>query len=257
MLFRSRNEWLEEILAAIRAQKIPHYEVIVCGTYRDRQEKNFTYIPFKDRDDKGWITKKKNMIAREAKYENLCIIHDRIVLDKNWFSGMKKYGNCFEFLGNKQIVKGTNQRAGDWLTYGSKKLDSPYQISQLAYQDWDEYIYVSGQLYVLKKSIWNMCQLDETRYWGEEDVELSFRARDLGYLIRFNEHSSCTALAWRFSELPTKYYPSQIIPRDKTLRRLMRMSARMVFSIPGVQKVAMPLVNEFLKSKTYNFLINH
>ena len=151
-----RNEWMEEMITAIRAQKIPEYEIIVCGTYFDRKEQDFKYIPFVDRDDKGWITKKKNLIAKEAKYENLCILHDRIVLDKGWFNGVKKYGNAFDLLCNKQTLRGEGIRAGDWLTYGYGTLDSPYGISELRYDDWDKYVYMGGQLSILKKSIWEL-----------------------------------------------------------------------------------------------------
>lgn len=251
-----RDDWLEEIIASIHAQKIPQYEIIICGTYRDRKEKNFKYIPFFDRDDRGWITKKKNLIAREAKYENLCIIHDRIVFDKAWFEGMKKYGNCFDVLCNGQILKTNGIRAGDWLTYGSNPLNSPYAISQLEYTDWDEYVYMGGQLSILKKSVWELCPWNETLYWGEEDVELSFRFRDDGYLIRFSEHSKCTTLAWRFGTLPSKYYPSQgLLPKDMIIRRLLRRINKLLFSIPFIKKITFPLIEKILKFNVYNIII--
>jgi len=251
-----RNEWVEEMISAIRSQKIPEYEIIVCGQYFDRKEKDFKYIEFSDRDSKGWITKKKNLIAREAKYENLCILHDRIVLDKNWFSGMKKYGNAFEVLCIIQTLKNKGIRTGDWLTYGSKILDIPYGISELKYTDWDEYVYMGGQVSILKKSIWRECPWNETRYWGEEDVELSFRFRDFGHIIRFNEFSSTVALAWRFGKLPSKYYRSEgLLPNDMLLRRFLRQVNRLVFSIPFLKNATTPIVGLVLRSKIYDIII--
>lgn len=258
-----RNEWIEEIIQAIHRQKIPNYEIIVCGAYFDRKEKNFTYIPFREREYKpngwkGWITKQKNLIVRAAKYENLCILHDRIVLDNNWFNGMKKYDNCFELLCNKQILKGERIRTGDWLTYGGNTLDSPFGISKLDYNDWDEYIYVSGQLTIWKKSVWEACPWNETLYWGEEDVELAFRARDLGYIPRFNPHSSATALTWRFGDLPSKYYISQgILPKDMLLRRTFRKLNKVLYSIPILEKIFFPVVVRVLKTKVYKFITRH
>lgn len=253
-----RDDWMEEIIQSIRKQKIPHYEIIVCGTYHDRKEKNFTYIPFFERDDKGWITKKKNLIAKLAKYENLCIIHDRIVFDKGWFAGMKKYGNCFELLGNIQILKGEDYRAGDWLTFGGP-LGTLSKISQLEYHDWDYHLYMSGQLSIWKKHIWKICLWDETLYWGEEDVELSFRARDLGYIVRFNPHSFCKAFTWRYGRLPSKYYG--LLPKDMLLRRLARMLFRVFIAIPGARRFVLPIFNEpfrkFMQTRTYKFLATH
>ncbi|OGY12688.1 MAG: hypothetical protein A3A58_00295 [Candidatus Blackburnbacteria bacterium RIFCSPLOWO2_01_FULL_41_27] len=258
-----RNEWVEEIFAAIRKQKIPHYEVIVCGKYFDRDEKDFTYIPFGQRlfkpgGWKGWITKQKNLIARNAKYENVCIMHDRIVLDDNWFKGVKKYGNTFELMCVKQTLRGTAIRSGDWITYGSNTLDLPYNIAKLDYKDWDEQIYVGGMLTILKKSIAKECPWSEIRYWGEEDVELTFRQRGHGYLARFNPYSSIEALSWRFGELPSKYYLSQgLLPKDMLLRRFMRQLNKLVFSVPILREATSPLVVMFIKSRLYRFLTSH
>lgn len=249
-----RDDWLEEIISSIRAQKIPNFEIIICGTYRNRKEKNFKYIPFFDRDARGWITKKKNLIAREAKYENICIVHDRIVFDKDWFSGMKKYGNCFDVLCNEQTFQG--KRAGDWLTYGGNPLNSPYGISELHYSDWDKFVYMGGQLSILKKSVWGKCRWNETLYWGEEDVELSFRFRDNGFLIRFNERSKCSALAWRFGKLPTKYYLSEgLLPKDMLMRRSLRFINKLIFLSPLLKKITFPLITRLIHSKIYNIII--
>ena len=256
-----RNDWMEEIIQSIHKQKIPHYEIIVCGTYFDRKEKNFTYIPFSERDNKGWITKKKNLMARMARYENFCFLHDRIIIDKGWFSGVKKYGNCFELLGNEQRLKGEDYRAGDWLTFGGP-LGTLSKIAQLDYRDWDNYIYMSGQLSIWKKFIWEKCPWDETLYWGEEDVELSFRARDLGYIVRFNPYSSCTAFTWRYGKLPSKYYLSEgLLPRDMLLRRVVRLLGRTLMAIPMARGLLLPLFNDvfkkFMQSGIYKFLANH
>ena len=254
-----RNDWIEEIIQAIHNQKIPNYEIIVCGTYIDRREKNFTYIPFKERDDRGWITKKKNLIVQKAKYENLCIVHDRIVLGNNWFSGVKKYGNCFELMCVKQTLHGSpNLRTGDWLTYGEKTLDVPFGISKLEYTDWDEYVYVGGMLTTLKKHIALVAPWNETRYWGEEDVELTFRQRDLGYIARYNPYSSVEALTWRFGDLPSKYYPSEgFLPKDMLVRRLLRQINKAVFSVPLLKKVTSPFVTMLVKSRVYKFITTH
>ncbi len=254
-----RNDWIEEIIQAIHKQNIPNYEIIVCGTYHDRKEKNFRYIPFKERDDKGWITKKKNLIVKDAQYENLCIIHDRIVLGDGWFEGIKKYGNCFELLCVKQTLRGNpNLRTGDWITFGENDLDLPYGIAKLDYEDWDEQIYVGGMLTTLKKSIAIECPWNETLYWGEEDVELTFRQRDAGFLPRFNEYSSVEALSWRFGDLPSKYYLSEgLIPKDMLLRRVLRTLNKILFMNRTLRTILAPFVLWFVRTKLYRLVIAH
>lgn len=254
-----RDDWIEQIITSIRRQRIPQCEIIICGKYRDRKEPDISYIEFTDRSDRGWITKKKNLICEKARYENLCILHDRLILDPGWYDGMKRYGNAFELLGCRQKDKTTGEQTGDWLTLGGPMNNFYCKISRLEYTDWDRYVYLSGQLTILKKSIWQKVLWDETRYWNEgEDADISFRARDIGHLIRFNPMSSCTALSWRHGKLPLKYNIHQgLVPKDMLLRRMMRITARTVASIPVVREIMFYSYRWILKSPIYQYIIYH
>ncbi len=253
-----RDNWVEEIIQSIRKQDIPNYEIIVCGKYRDRKEKDFIYIDFNERSDKGWITKKKNLIAEKAKYENLCIIHDRLVFDKDWYKAMKRYGNAFELLGCRQIEKITNEFAGDWITLGGP-IYTEYKISRLRDTDWDYNVYLSGQLTIIKKSIWEKILWDESRFWYEwEDVDISFRARDAGFLIRFNPYAIVFALTWKHGKIPLKYNISEgLLPKDMLLRRCMRMIVKVVYKIPFIKTISPLQFSWFFKSKLYKHLSYH
>lgn len=239
-----RDEWVEMMLKSIEKQHIPHFEIIVCGKYKKRPEKNFVYIDFNERSDKAWVTKKKNLIAEKAKYENLCIMHDRIVFKDGWFAGMKKYGNAFEVMGCKQNLR-NGIRAGDWLTYGGP-FNSLYRIASLDYKDWDEWVYLSLQLIIMKKSMYEKVLLDETRYWaGFEDNDFASRLKDTGYTIRFNPYSEALALSWNHGNIPTKYDPSKGLIPDMLPRRLIRLIARLFYRTP--------IINEFMYA-TYRLI---
>lgn len=233
-----RDDWIEKIINSIRIQKIPQYEIIICGKSKNRNDKDIKYIPFNERSEKGWITKKKNLICEQAIYENLCIMHDRLVLADDWYKGMMKYGNAFELLGCKQIENATGEHAGDWLTLGGPA-GTEYKISRLEYDDWDFYIYLSGQLTIIKKKVWKDILWDESRYWNDaEDSDISFRARDRGYLIRFNPYSTCYALTWRHGKLPLKYDIKQgILPKDMYIRRSIRILGRISNKIPYANEI--------------------
>ena len=49
----------------------------------------------------------KNKIIKHAKYENICILHDRFSLSKNWYKNMINFGNylilCMPLLINMEI----------------------------------------------------------------------------------------------------------------------------------------------------------
>jgi len=195
---------VDEIIDTIKMQKIPHYEVIVCGKYNGKYKKEVVYIEFMQKDDKGWITKKKNLVCEKARYENILVVHDRVKLDKGWFEGMKKYGNNFEVLSMVNLKDG--ERTHDWI---SKKYPLEDRRSKwflggyLEYSDWDKWVYIDGGFIILKKYVWEKVKWDETRYWIEcEDGKLSNDQTRHGFLTRFNPYSSSTSV--RFGHVSSK-----------------------------------------------------
>lgn len=197
-----RNDWVEQIIQSIRKQKIPLFEIIVCGAYFDRNEKDFYYIPFNQRDDKGWITKKKNLIVKNAQFENICMLHDRMVLDKGWYRGMKKWGNCFENLGCQQLFE--DVRVNDWIAshyFINNKENKQFSFeSYVDYRDWYSTIWFSGQLKIFKKSmiVKNNLWWDETLYYGEEDTVFSFNLQQNGFIHRLNPFSQAKTLTHKY-----------------------------------------------------------
>ncbi len=196
-----RNDWVERQIRSIRALGIPRLEIIVCGTYFDRAEPGFRYIEFKERDDKGWITRKKNLICQAATHENLVVVHDKMIFDPGWYAGMRRYGNHFEVL-SCVIHDERGGRAGDWVTSGADwgKL---VIVGNLDYRDWDPTGYVIGMLYVLKRSVGLRIPWDESRYWGQrEDLHLSRAYAEAGVVTRFNPFSRVLCLYYRNEQFP-------------------------------------------------------
>ena len=205
----ARPEWLERCIDAIEAQGIPEFEVILCGTYNGPLRPGVRFIDFKERDDLGWITRKKNLLCAAARYDNLAILHDRIVLDPGWFAGMKRYGNYFEALGCA-VVNAAGGREADWVTWGSPLWIGSRQ-GLLAHDDWDPFVYLDGAFCALKRSVWEAHPWDEDYYWREgEDVALSHAMTRAGVVIRFNPDARCLSLASKA--------PLPLHPRDPSLR---------------------------------------
>lgn len=193
----NRKDWLEDIFASIRKQNIPQYEILVCGTYYDRKEPDIRYIPFNQRDDKGWITRKKNTISKKAKYENICIIHDRMYFGEGWFGGMKKWGNCFEVLAVPQLYFEDKKRFGDWVCvkdFDFKTANNyiPINSGYMDYRDWDKDIPSYAGVTIVKRKILQENPYNETRYWGVdqyEDILLHQSIRSKGNVLRMNPDS--------------------------------------------------------------------
>ncbi len=209
-----RNHNVEMILQTIRNLGVPHYEIIICGTYFDRKEPDFCYIHFSEKDDKGWITKKKNIIAENSRYENIVIGHDRLLYTPGWYEGMKKYGNYFDALSCEMVIKGTNFRTFDWCLH-SYDLKAPAQswpfltashrgmhqtVMGLYDDDWDYRAVMTGSVGIFKRSLWKVVPWNEDYFWNQdEDAEISRRIWKEGAIVRFNPYSKLETLSWRHS----------------------------------------------------------
>jgi hypothetical protein len=245
-----RSDWIDQIIAAIQAQKIPHYEILICGTYRKRKE--ITYIPFNERDDRGWITKKKNLMVEKAKYQNICILHDRIVFQPNWFEGMKKWGNTFDHLACVQLYKG--KRINDWEMHEKfPGLEFSF-VSLMDYRDWDFDNCQGGQLHISKKTFLTESSWNESLLWKDpEDLQLSNDLRDAGHILRCNPDAGFDVFLYNFGELPSVPFDTQHLP-DKRIgnpwRIMSRKLYRLVYAQPMLKKIAIT-ISDYLSKYVY------
>lgn len=214
------------VIDSIEKQYIPEYEIIVVGS-SDIHRNNTISIPFDETIYPGWITKKKNIITKNASYENIVYMHDYIILDNNWYHGFLQNGNNFDIIVNKinnsdgtrfrdwvlnvDFVRGTMFKVHEYIQHPI--LSCPYtwiannaDISRLLrvepdmytlflnYNDngakWQNYIYISGSYFVCKKYVMEEYPLNELLLHNQgEDVEWSQRVRNK-YKFTFNSVST-------------------------------------------------------------------
>lgn len=173
-----RNHILKQLVESIDKQNIPFYEIIVVGGENQPYEgwsKKLKYIPFMEMDAKGWITRKKNVGVENSKYKNLCVLHDDLYLNDDWFETFKKWGNNFE-VANLTI---SNRRSLSWFCecQGKNML--------LEEGDWHWDYYIGGHCILLKRFVWEKVKWDEKLFWGRrEDVYYTWALRDVGFLPR-------------------------------------------------------------------------
>lgn len=189
------NRVSDEILSSIRNQKIENYEIVIVGGLNYYDDENIIHIPFDERIKNSWITKKKNLITENSKYENIVFLHDYIKLDDNWYKGMLEFGNDFNICMNR-ILNTDQSRYRDWTLWpGNKDLENkfnltekiilneelifdngflvPYEINNLS-----KFMYISGAFFIVKKNIMIEYPLNEELSWGEgEDALWSLLVR--------------------------------------------------------------------------------
>jgi hypothetical protein len=173
--------YLDKIIDSIKNQTNltkSKFEIILVGPNNESLEKNKSKvnynIVFEETIVPGWITMKKNLGVQNAKYENVCVMHDYIALCENWYTGYLQFGDDWDVCSNPiRTTKGN--RYWDWIT-----LNRP--IEYISYNDLSQTktnMYVGGSYMCVKRKFMLENPLDYRRVWGQgEDVEWAYRCKD-------------------------------------------------------------------------------
>ena len=200
------------IVESIRKQNIPEYEIIIVGgpavtegrhMYSLHNREDIVHIPFNEEtgwvgngkqwcdenmiNQGGWITKKKNLLTKKAKYENIVYFHDYHAFMPGWYEGFLKFGDDWDICMNV-IENIWGDRFRDWISW-----DHPNYPKRgfMDYEDKDapKHSYISGSYWVAKKKFMEENPLNEDLMYGDaEDLEWSLRVRDKAKHV-MNPHS--------------------------------------------------------------------
>ena len=136
------------------------------------------YVYFNEEEKPKWVTRKKNILASNAKYENVVIFHDYFLFDLEWYNNFLVFGDDWDVCSNKQLLITGNRHFTDWVTWDHPTLP---KWSSVDYDDWSQtkYMYQSGGYMLVKKDFLLNIPFEQNRLWGTaEDVEWSLRMRD-------------------------------------------------------------------------------
>ena len=169
---------LDEVINSINFLNIPNYEILIIGGKKINSYGVVNYIEFDESHKSSWITKKKNILVQEAKYDNVVLFHDYFVFNLTWYQNFLKFGEDWDVCCNEILLANGKRWGGDWLTW-----DDPIysKYTPLHYDDWTrtKYMYVAGSYFIVKKQLALKEPLNENLKWGNaEDVEWSLRIRD-------------------------------------------------------------------------------
>ena len=193
----NQDKRIDYIINTIEAQSIPQdrYEIIIVGNSK-LVRTNTRIIPFDESKRTAWITKKKNIIAQEAKFNNIVILHDYIIFGFEWYDNYCEFGEDWDVAMNP-IFNQDNTRFRDWVYWP----DSAHYLKWINYNDhsWIKDQYLSGSYYLIKKEFALKHPLNEELSWGQgEDIEWSRSVRDFWNLkcnkkswvklLKFKEH---------------------------------------------------------------------
>lgn len=194
-----KNARILEIIDRIAGFGIPNCEIIICGPAPSGELPECVTViddtPFYE-DIRIPLCKKKNAIARHAKYDNLAIIHDRIMFSKHWYENMKDYGNYFDYLVPEILDEETESRhvidnARYYrTTFGRFRVPTDGR-------SWSETSYMDGAVIIIKRGIYLAHPLAEYLHWGEkEDVDFCRRLYAAGYILLYGYNTRVTTLTY-------------------------------------------------------------
>ena len=169
----------------------------------------------------AFITLKKNLGVKAAKYDKVAICHDYLKFVPEWLNGFKKFGDDFEVCSNK-ITAFDGSRYNDWSTLDYPDIGMgllPYNIECAKYQ------YISGTYFVAKRDFYLQNPLSEKLRWGEaEDAEWSRRVR-VKTIFKFNPYSGVIFLKQKiYLLIHGKKIPKNLIISLKTKTKYAKKS---------------------------------
>jgi len=128
---------------------------------------------------------KKNLLASEARYSEIVMLHDRFLLTSDFFEKNKKTNTRFA-MSSPRVMLPDGRRGLDWAVVNSSNLS--FSVGGLInYRDYSNYLYSPGGAVVVRKAAWEVEPWSEIIGWNEhEDVEMSMRYRDRGFMIGLN-----------------------------------------------------------------------
>jgi len=188
---------LAEIVKSIRDQKIPNYEIIFIGDgdTSELEGEDITHIPFDETVKPRWITRKKNILAQSANYENVVFMHDYHVFHRDWYYWFKNFDTEWDICSCPQFLMNGHRNPMDWSLWDKPGHGRAWALD---YDDWTQtkYMYISGGFFITKKNVLIEEPLNEDLVWNEEeDVEWSYRVRDK-YVMKCNKKSIVRHNKW-------------------------------------------------------------
>jgi len=172
----TRPERLRRLVASIRRQRIPAFEIIVCG--EAEQDSSYRYVEAIDEVSSGAIGAARNRAAEHAGFDHVVFCDDDIELDRDWYEGLRPYMGSWDAFATR-ILNPDGTRHWDWSIWqghGRQRL--------LGYAEIDRDLYLTGGLMIVRTDVWSRHRWRTDLGFNQaEDVEFSQRLIAAGHRL--------------------------------------------------------------------------
>ena len=191
---RGNEQLLHQIVDSIESQNIPieNYEILIIGGGINFVRPNVKVLEFQDTAGPGWITRKKNILVSQAKFEHIVLSHDYYRYLDGWYKSWTDFGDDWDVAMNK-IASMDGLRFRDWMlchgTYSHKRFDGMVAHLDYGITNRTNEQYISGGWWMAKTQYMLEHSLDESLSWNDgEDILWSLQNRQL-WNLKFNPYA--------------------------------------------------------------------
>lgn len=181
---------LKSVIDSIRdeVKGFENYEILIVGDQNKILHfaaEDVRLIGFNESIKPGWITRKKNLIAQQSKFDKISMHHDYVSLMSGWYQNFAKFGDDWD-VAMTRVENIDGSRFRDWISWYD---DQSNIVQFIRYDDNSQTnrMYVSGSYFCVKKEFMLSYPFNENLAWGQgEDVEWSKSIRNFwNYKINF------------------------------------------------------------------------
>ncbi|MCL5097844.1 MAG: glycosyltransferase [Candidatus Omnitrophica bacterium] len=177
-----RPELIRRVIASIRAQDIPVFEIIVAGQYRS--ETGIRYVPGEKEARECRRGALRNLGAAQARFEHIVFLDDDCLLAPDWFRSLATCAFNVDLLTfQMRCVDGT--RYWDYATVGGPRGQRILDESESE----DEFVYATAGAVLIRKAVLETVPWDSQTVFGE-DLTISRECQARGFKIS-HHHPSC------------------------------------------------------------------
>jgi glycosyltransferase involved in cell wall biosynthesis len=181
----TRLENVRRFIDSIERHCREPYEILIVSPKRLgdlERRRGVRVILFAERDDLGWITRKKNLICAEAAFSDILVCHDRFSIDPEFAVSFSQWGFAYG-LAAPRVRLPDGRRGLDWAVVSSQN-HVWSSGGLLDYRAYSQYAYNPGGATIVRKAFWRDFPWNENLFWNEhEDVELCRRIQRAGGVI--------------------------------------------------------------------------